>query len=200
MFFFSFLSPSFDLRVQRVLDYREDIILVQSLSHVWPFVTPWIAACQAHLSFTISQNLLKLMSTELVMPSNHLILCSSIFLLPSIFASISIYSNKSALLIRWPKYWSFSFSISLSNEYSGLISFRIVWFDLLELQGTLKNLLQYHNSKASILQCSVFFMVQHSHPNMATEKAIALTRWTFVREVTSLCWRLHFLICCLGLS
>ena len=145
-------------------------------------MTPWIATCQARLSLTISQKFLKLMSIELVMPSNHLILCCSIFLLPSIFPGISIFSNES-VLIRWPKYWSFSVSISPSNECSGLISFRIVWFDLLELQGTLKHLLQHHNSKASILQCSVFLMVQLSHSNIPTEKAIALTRWTFVSKV-----------------
>ena len=132
-----------------------------SLSRVWLFVTPWIAACQASLSFTISQSLLKLMSIESVMPSNHLILCCPLLLLPSIFPSIRVFSNDlgSALCIRWPKYWSFSFSISSSNEYSRLISFRIDWFDLLAVQGTLKSLLQHHSSKASILQCSAFFMV-----------------------------------------
>ena len=134
------------------------------------------AACQASVSITNSRSLLKLLSIELVMPSNHLILCCPLFLLPSIFPSIRVFSNESFLYISWPKYWSFSFSISLSNEYSGLISYRIDWFDLLAVQGTLKTLLQQHNSKASILQHSVFFMVQHSHPYMTTGKAIALTR------------------------
>ena len=123
---------------------------------------------------------------ELVMPSNHLILCHPLLLLPSIFLSIRVFSNKSILHIRWPKYWSFSFSISHSNEYSGLISFRMDWLDLLAVQGTLKSLLQYHSSKASILQCSAFFRVQLSHPYMTTGKTIALTRWTFVDEVMSL--------------
>ena len=122
----------------------------------------WIAASQASLSFTISQNLLKFMSIESVMPSNHLIFCHPLLLLPSIFPSIGVFSNESALCIRWPRYWSFSFSISPSNEYSGLISFRIDWFDLLSVQETLKSLLQHHSSKASILQCSAFFMVQLS--------------------------------------
>ena len=128
------------------------------------FVSPWTAARQASLSFTISRTLLKLISIESVMPSNHLILCCPFLLLPSIVPSVRIFSNESALRIRWPKYWSFSFSISPSNEYSGLISFRIDWFDLLAVQGTLKSLLQHHNSKASVFQCSTFFMVQLSHP------------------------------------
>ena len=123
------------------------VIVVQSLSCVQLFVTPWTAACQAFWSFTISRSLLKLMSIELVMPSNHLILCHPLLLLPSIFPSIRVFSNESALRIRWPKYWSLSFSISPSNEYSGLISFRIDWFDLLAVQGTLKSLLQHHSSK-----------------------------------------------------
>jgi len=125
------------------------------------------------------------MSIELVMPSNHLILCRPLLLLPSIFPSISVFSNESALLIRWPEYWSFSFSISLSNEYSGLISFRINWLDFLAVQRTLKSL-QYHSSKASILQCSAFCIVQFSHPYMTSGKTIALTRWTFVNKVTPL--------------
>ena len=127
---------------------------------------PWARAHQASLSFTISQSLLKLMSIELVMPSNHLVLCCPLFLLPSIFASIRVFSNESVLCIRRPKYWSFNFSISPSNEYSGLISFRIVWLDLLVVQGTLKSLLQHHSSKASILWRLAFFMVQLSHPYM----------------------------------
>ena len=134
----------------------------RSLSHVWLFATPWTAARQASLSITNSQSLLKLMSIESVMPSNHLILCRPLLFLPSIFSSIRVFSNESVLHIRWPKYWSFSFSISPSNEYSGLISFRMGWFDLLAVQGTLKSLLHHHSSKASILWCSVFFMVQLS--------------------------------------
>ena len=142
------------------------------------FATPWTAARQAFLSITNSQSLLKLMSTALVMPSNHLILCSPLLLPPSIFPSIRVFSNESALHIRWPKYWSFSFSISPSNEYSRLISFRMDWLDLLAVQGTFKSLLQHHSSKASILQCSAFFIVQLSHPSMTTGKTIALTIWT----------------------
>ena len=142
------------------------------------FATPWTAARQASLSFTISQSLLKLMSIELVIPSNHLILCCSLLLLPSIFPSNRVFSSESALHIRWPKYWSFS--ISPSNKYSGLISFRMDWFDLLAVRGTLKSLLQHHNSKASILQHSAFFTVQLSYSYMTTGKTIALTRWTFV--------------------
>src|SRR5574337_1906500 len=138
---------------------------------------------QASLSITNTQSLLKLMFIESVMPSNHLILCRPLQLLPSIFPSIRVFSNESALRIRWPKYWNFSFSISLSSEYSGLISFRIDWLDLFAVQGTLKSLLQYHSSKASILQRSAFFMAQISHPFMTSEKAIALTRQTFVEKV-----------------
>ena len=149
---------------------------VQSLSCVQLFVTPWTAARQASLSITNSQSSLKLMSIELVMPSNHLVLCHPLLLLPSIFPSISVFSNESALCIRWPKYWSFSFNISSSNQYSGLISFRMDWLDLLAVQGTLKSLLQHHSSKASILRCSAFFTVQLSHPYMTTGKTIALTR------------------------
>ena len=128
-----------------------NVIVVQSVSHVQLFMTPWTAACQASLSFTLSQSLLKLMSTESMMPSNHLILCHPFLLLPSVFPSIRVFSSESALCIRWPKYCSFSFSISPSKEYLGLISFRIDWFDLLAVQGTVKSLLQHHNSKASIL-------------------------------------------------
>ena len=159
---------------------------VQSLSHVWLFATPWIAACQASLSITNSWSLPKPMSVESVMPSNHLILCHPLLLLPSIFPSIRVFSNESALLIRWPKYWCFSFNISPSNEYSGLISFRIDWLDLLAVWGTLKSLLQHHSSKASILQHSVFFIVQLSNPYMTTGKTIALTRLTFVDKIMSL--------------
>ena len=135
---------------------------------------------------TNSQSLLKLMSIEAVMPSNHLILCRPLFLLPSIFPRIRVFSNESVLRIRWPKYWNFSFSISLSNEYSGPISFRIDWVDLLAVQGTLKSLLQYHSTKASIFQCSAFFTVPLSHPYMTTGNTIALTRQTFVGKVISL--------------
>ena len=159
---------------------------VQSLSRVRLFVTPWTAAHQASLSITNSQSLLKLMPIELVMPSNHLILYHPLLLLPSIFPSIRVFSSESALRIRWPKYWSFSFNISPSNEYSGLISFRMDWLDLLAVQGTLRSLLQHHSSKASILWCSAFFIVQLSHPYMTTGKTTAWTRWTFVGKVMSL--------------
>ena len=141
-----------------------------SCSVVPDSVTPWTAACQASLSITSSRSLLKLICTESVMLSNHLILCHPLLLLPSIFPSIRVFSNDSVLCIRWPKYWSFSFSISPSNEYSGLISFRIDWFDLLVVRGTLKSLLQHHSSKAVILQHSAFFIVQPSHPHMTTGK------------------------------
>ena len=133
---------------------------VQSLSHIWLFATPWTAAHQASVSIANSRSLLKLTSIELVMPSNDLILCHPLLLLPSILPSIRVFSNESVLRIRWPKYWSFSFSISPSNEYSRLISFRMDWLDLLAVQGTLKNLLQHYDSKASILRCSAFFIVQ----------------------------------------
>ena len=142
-------------------------------------MTPWIAACQASLSITNSWSLLKLMFTESVMPSNYLILCHPLLLLPPISPSIRVFSNESVLYIRWPKYWSFSFSISPSNEYSGLISFRMDWLDLLAAQGTLKSLLQHHSSRASILQRSAFFIVQLSHPYTTAGKTIALTRLTF---------------------
>ena len=158
---------------------------VQLLSRVWLFVTPWTAASQASLSFANCQSLPKLMFIESVMPSNHLILCCPLILLPSIFPSIRVFLNESALCIRWPNYWSFSFNISPSNEHPGLISFRIDWLDLLAVQGTLKSLLQHHSSKASILQCSAFFIVQLSHPYMITGKTIALTRWTFVDKLMS---------------
>ena len=149
---------------------------VQSLSHVQLFATPWITACQAFLSITNSQNLPKPMSIESVMPPNHLILCHPLLLLLSIFPSIRVFSNESALCIRWPKYWSFSFSISPPNEHPGLTSFRMDCLDLLAVQGTLKSLLQHHSSKASIHWCSAFFIVQLSHPYMTTGKTIALTR------------------------
>ena len=158
---------------------------VHSLSHVWFFATPWTATHHAFLSITNSRSLLKLMPIESVMPSNHLILCHSLLLPASIFPSIRVFSNESALLIRWPKYWNFSFNISPSNEYSGLISFRMDWLDLLAVKGTLKNLLQHHSSKASIFQHSAFFRVQLSYPYMTTGKIIALTRQTFVVKVMS---------------
>ena len=148
----------------------------QLLSHVRLFATPGTAACQASLSITNSQSLPKLMPIESAMPSNHLIHCCPLLLLPSIFPSITVFSNESALSIRWLKYWSFSFNISPFSKYSGLISFRMDWLDLLAVQGTLKRLLQHHSSKASILQHSAFFIVQLSHPYMTTGKTIALTR------------------------
>ena len=141
-------------------------------------MTPSTAARQASLSITSCQSLLKLMSIELVIPSNHLILCHPLLLPPSVFPSIRVFSNESVLCIRWPKYWSFSFSISPSSEYSGLISFRMDWLVLLTVHGTLKNLLQHHSSKTSILRHSAFFIVQLSHPYMTTGKTIAFTRWT----------------------
>ena len=159
---------------------------VQLLSRVRLFVNPWTVALQASLSITNSRNLLKLMSVESVMPSNHLILCRPLLFLPSIFPSIRVFSNDSDLRIRWPKYWSFSFSISPSNEYSCLVSFRMDWLDLFAVQGTLNSLLQLHSSKASILRCSAFFRVQLSHPYMSTGKTIALARQTFVGKVMSL--------------
>ena len=158
-------------------------VVVQLLSHVQLFATLWTAARQASLSFTISRNLLKLTSVESVMPSNHLILCHPFSFCPQSFPALGSFSNESALSIRWPKYWNFSFSISPSSEYSGLISFRIDWLDLLIVQGTLKSLLQHHSLKASILRHPAFFMVQLSHPYMTTGKTIALTRQTFVSKV-----------------
>ena len=162
---------------------KENMML--SLSCVLLFTTPCTVARQASMSFTISWSLLKLMSTESVMPFNHLVLCHPLLLLPSIFISIRVFSNESAFCIWRPKYWSFSFSISPSNEYSGLISFRMDWLDLLAVQGTLKSLLQHHSSKASIHWHSAFFMVQLSHAYMTTGKTIALTRWTFVGKLMS---------------
>ena len=149
-------------------------------------MTPWTTAHQAELSITSSQSLLKLISIESVMLSNQLIFCRPLLLPPSIFPRIRVFYNTSVLHIRWPKYWSFSFRISPSNEYSGLISFRMDWLDLLEVQGTLKSLFQHDSSKPSILRCSTFFIVQLSHPYMTTGKTIALPRWTFVDEMMSL--------------
>jgi len=167
------------------------IRLVQSLSHVRLFATPWTASCQASMSVTNSQSLLKLMSIMLVMPSNHLILCPPLLLLPSIFPSIRVFSSES-VLFKWPKYCSFNFSISPSNEYSGLISFKIDWFELLAVQGTLKSLLQHLSSKASIFRHSAFFIVQLLHPYITTGKTIALTRQTFVRKVMPLLFNMLF--------
>ena len=159
---------------------------VQLLGRVWLFATPWTAAHQASLSITNSRSPPKPMSIESVMPSNHLFLCGPLLLPPSVFPSIRVFSDESVLRIRWPKCWSFSFSISPSNEHPGLISFRMDWLDLLAVQGTLKSLLQHHSSKASVLQCSAFFTVQLSHSYMTTGKTIALTRWIFVGKVMSL--------------
>ena len=167
------------------------IIVVQSISRVWLWLN-WNAACKSSLSLTVSRSLLKPMSIKLMMPSSHLILCPPFPFLPSIFPSNMVFSNESALCIRWPNYWSFSFSLSPSNEYLGLISFKIDWFDLLAVRGTLKSLLQHHNLKASILQCSAFF-VQLSHSYMTTGKIIALTIWTSVSKVS-------LSIHCFGLS
>ena len=164
---------------------RKQLSSLQSHSHVRLFATPWFAARQASLSITNSRSLLKLMSIESVMPSSHLILCQSLLLLPQSPPSIRVFSNESTLCMRWPKYWSLSFSISPSNEHPGLI-FRMDWLDLLAVQGTLKNVLQYHSSKASILWHSAFYTVQISHPYMTTGKNITLTRWTFVGKVMSL--------------
>ena len=164
---------------------------IQSLSRVWLFVTPWTAARQVSLSITNSQSPPKLMSIESVMPSNPLILCHPLLFLPSIFPSIRVFSNESALHIRWPNYWSCSFSESSSNEYSGLISFRIDWFHLLAVQGTLNSLLQHHSLKVSILWCSAFFIGQLSHPYMTTGQTIASTIWTLVNQVMSLLWEPH---------
>ena len=163
-----------------------DGIQFSSVQSCTTLVTPTTAAHQASLSITNSQSLLKFMSIESLMPSNHLILCRPLFLLPSIPPCIRVFSNQSTLCMRWPKYWSFSFSIIPSKEIPGLISFRTDWLDLLAVQGTLKSLLQHHSSKASILQCSAFFTVQLSYPYMTTGKTIALTRWTLVSKVMSL--------------
>ena len=160
------------------------IVTVQSLSHIQMLAIPWTAARQASLSFIITQSLLKIVSTKSVMPSNHSILCCPL-LLPSVFPSLRVFSKESVLQIRWPKYWSFSFSISPSNEYSGLISFRMDWLDLLAVQRTLKSLLQHHSLKASTLDCSAFFVVHLSHPYMTTGKTIALTIQTFVQSNVS---------------
>ena len=174
---------------------KASVSSLQSLSHVLLFLTPWSAAHQASLSITNTWSLHRLTSSKSVMSSSNLILCRPLLLLTSIPPSIRVFSNESTLHMRWSKYWSFSFSIIPSNEYSGLISFRIDWLDLLVVQGTLKTLLQHHSSKASILWCSTFFTVDLSHPYKTTGKTIALIRWIFVDKVM-----LCFLICCLGWS
>ena len=185
--FHSMIAHFFLLSLNNIPLYECTIIPVQfSCSVMSDSATPRTAVHQASLSITNPQSLLRRMSIESVIPSNHLILCHPLPLMTSIFPSISVFSNESVLYIRWPKYWSFSFSISPSNEYAGLISFRMNWLDLLAVQGTLKSLLQHHSSKALLLQHSVFFMVQLSHPYKSTGKTIALTRWTFVGKVMSL--------------
>ena len=172
---------------------HQKISSVQLLSYVRLLVTPWITACQASLSITNSQSLLKLMSIESVMPSSHLILCCPLLLLSPVFPSIRVFPSESTLCMKWPKYWCFSFNISPSNEHPGRISFRLDWLDLPAVQGTLKSLFQHHSSKPSIFRHSAFFIVQLSHPYVTTGKATALTRWTFVYKIMSL-----FLICYLG--
>ena len=179
-------AKTYGVLQERAGDGNKRLSSVQPLRRVWLSATPWTAALQASLSTTSSQSLLKLMSIESVMPSNHLILCRPLLLLPSILPRIRVFSSESVLHIRWPKCWKFSFSISPSNEYSGLISFSMDWLDLLAVQGTLKSLLQHHSSKASILRHSTFFIVQLSHPYMTTGKTITLTRWTFLVKVMSL--------------
>ena len=164
-----------------LISQMDFVVVVQPLSHFRLFAIPWTAARQTSLSFTISQSLVKLMSIELMMPSNHLVLCRPILLLPTVFPRITVFSNEPILRIRWPKNWSFN--ISPSSEYSGLISFRMDRLGLLAVQGTLKSLLQHHSLKASVLWGSAFFIVQLSHPCMTTGKTIALTRWTFVGKV-----------------
>ena len=192
--FFSVLSE----RMQSSSPFWYRIYLavsVQSLSRVWLSVTPWTAARQASLSINNCWSLPKPMSIESVMPSSHLILCCPLLLLLSIFPSIRVFPNESALCIRWPKYWSFSFNISPSSEHPGMISFRMDWLDLLPVQGTLKSFLQHHCSKASILLRSAFFIVQLSHPCMTTGKTIALTRQTFVDKIMSLLFNLLSRLC-----
>ena len=188
--FVCFLVKMYAFLLYSKVNQLQEYISVQLLSHVWLFVPPWTAARQASLSITNSRSLLKLMSIKSVMPSNQLICYFLLPLLLSIFPSIRAFSNESVLHIRLPKYWSFRFSISPSNEYSGLISFEIDWLDLLAVQGTLKSLFQHHSSKASILWRSVFFMVQLSHPYMTTGKPIVLTRRTFVSKVMSLLFKM----------
>ena len=186
------VEPGVTLKVFELFWGPQTKASVWSLSRVWLFVTPRLAAHQDSLSITNSQSLLKLMSIDSVMPSNHLILCHPLLLLPSIFLSIRVSSNESVRCIRLPNYWSFSFSISPSNEYSGLISFRIDWLDLLAVQPSLKSVLQHHSSKASILRRSVFFIVQLSNPYVTTGKTIALTKWTFAGKVMPLPFHVQY--------
>ena len=182
-----FLSSSiFFHKMQIISPILMKVVVVQGLSCVWLLAPPWTAACQASLSFNIFWSCLKIMSINSVMPSNHLVLCHPLLRLPLSFPASGFFSNESDLCTSWPKHWSFSFSISPSNEYSGLISFRMNWFDFLAVQGTPKSLLHHHSLKTSVLQCSVYFMVQLSHLYMTTGKTIALTRWTFVQKVMSL--------------
>ena len=166
------------------------VVVVQLLSCFWLFATPCAAACQASLSFTVSRGLLRLMSTESMMLSKHLILCCPLLLFPSVFPSTGVFSNESVLHIRWTNYQSFSFPINSFDDYSGLFLFRSDWFDFLAIQGTLQSLLQHHNMKASILWCSAFFMVQLSHPFMTTRETVSLTIWPFVSKVMSLLFNL----------
>ena len=182
--FFSIKYISISEYLKNTTRYKDGS--VQSLSQVQLFAMPWTAACQASLSITNSRSLFKLMPIQLVMPSNHLSLCKLLVLLPLIIPSNRVFFSESVLHIRWPKYWTFSFSISPSSKYLGLIYFRMDWLDLLAVQGTLKSLLQHHSSKASILQHSAFFIVQLSHSYMTTGKTIALTRWIFVGKIVSL--------------
>ena len=188
---FSFF-PELTLTILVYIYLGKYFVVVHSLSHIWLFVMPWTIAIQAALSSTVSRSFLTFMPIDLVMLSNHIILCSPLILWPSIFPSIRVFSNESALHIRWSKYWSFSFSACPSNEYSGFISFRIDWFDLLAIQGTLKSIPHHHNLKASVLKPSVFFMVQLSHPYMTTGKTIVLTIWIFVGKVMSLLFNIHY--------
>ena len=174
------------LEPKKIKSVTQSVSSIQLFLCVRLFSIPWTAACQASVPIINSQSLLKLMSIESVMPSNHLILHCPLLLLPSIFPSIRVFSSESVLRIRWPKYWSFSFSISPSNEYSGLISFSMNWLDLLAVQGTLRSLFQHHSSKASILRHSAFFIVRLSHPYITIGKTTALTRQTFVSKVMSL--------------
>ena len=182
----NFFPSSDHISLNCKMSKKPSCVLTVQVSRVQLFVTPWTVAHQASLSITNSQSLLKHISIESVMPFNHLILCHPLLLLPSILPSIRVFSNESVLHIRWPKYWSFRFRFSPSNEYSGLISFRMDGLDLLAVQGILKSLLQHHSLKATILQCSALFIVQFSHPYMTTGKTIALTRQTFVGKVMSL--------------
>ena len=186
LYFHSIWLSSLTLLTLYLLYLKQSIVAVQSLSCVQLFATPWTAAHQDSLSITNSRSLLKLMPIESVMPSNHLILCHPLLLLPPIPSSIRVFSNESALRMRWPKYWSFSFNISPSSEYPGLISFRMDWLDLLAVQGTLKSLLQHHSSKASVLWHSAFFTIKLSHLYVTAGKTIALTRQTFVSKVMPL--------------